>query len=350
MIHEQTIIDNYYRMLIEKNPAYEGTFYVGVKTTGVFCRPTCPAKKPKKENCEFFDAAKEATLAGYRPCKRCQPLNTPSTLSPAVKQLVQAIEENPERKWTDKDFESLSISANTARRQFKKQFGMTFIEYSRSRRLGLAFKSIRKGQSLIDTQLDIGFDSSNGFRDAFTKTMGTSPKGNQLVNVLTAKWIETKLGSMLAIADEQGLYLLEFVDRRGLETELEQLRIKQAAAILPGHNLLLELLEEELSAYFNGELSEFKTPLTDKIGTDFQKEVWQLLREIPIGQTISYKELAIQIGNPNASRAVARANGANQISLLIPCHRVINTNGELGGYGGGLERKKWLLALEKQPK
>lgn len=348
MIQNERIIDEYYKMLVEKNSKYEGIFFVGVKTTGIFCRPTCPAKKPKKENCEFFQTAKEATLASYRPCKRCQPLNTPTSLSPEVKKLVEAIEENPQKKWSDRDFDELSMSANTARRQFKKQFGMTFIEYARSRRMGMAFQHIRNGKPLIESQLDSGFESGNGFRDAFTRVMGTVPKRKDQVRLLTAKWIETKLGSMVAIADEQALFLLEFVDRRGLETEIEKMRKKFSAAIIPGSNEVLEQLEEELALYFEGKRMTFETPISMELGSDFQKEVWALLRGIQPGETISYKDLAIQKGNPNAFRAVARANGANQISILIPCHRVINTNGELGGYGGGIHRKDWLLQLEKK--
>ncbi|MGE7214933.1 bifunctional transcriptional activator/DNA repair enzyme AdaA [Priestia koreensis] len=347
MIRDQKEVDTFYQMLIERNSSYEGTFFVGVKTTGIFCRPTCPAKKPKKENCEFFRTAKEAALASYRPCKRCQPLNTPSTLSPEVKKLVEAIEENPQRKWSDKDFDDLAISSNTARRQFKKQFGMTFIEYARARRLGTAFQHIRNGKPLIYTQMESGFESSNGFRDAFTRIMGDVPKKNKNITLLTAKWMETTLGSMLAIGDEHELYLLEFVDRRGLEKEIERMRVKLSVAIVPGTNELLEDLEQQLGEYFEGDRSSFDIPLTDKIGSSFQKNVWRLLGEIPPGKTISYKELAIQAGNPKAYRAVARANGANQIAILIPCHRVITSNGELGGYAGGLQRKAWLLELEK---
>ncbi|WP_314064815.1 trifunctional transcriptional activator/DNA repair protein Ada/methylated-DNA--[protein]-cysteine S-methyltransferase [uncultured Vagococcus sp.] len=350
MIKEQRVIDKYYQMLIEKNSHYEGTFYVGVKTTGVFCRPTCPAKKPKKENCQFFETAQEATLSGFRPCKRCQPLNTPSTLSPAVKKLIEAIEENPQRKWTDRDFDQLSISANTARRQFKTHFGMTFIEYSRARRLGLAFNHIRNGKTIIETQLASGFDSGNGFRDAFSSFMGVVPKDNAAIKVLTIAWIETVLGPMTAIADDQGLYLLEFVDRRGLEKEIDTLRKKLGVALVPGTNPAIKRITWELGLYFKGELKEFETPVVTTFGTTYQQRVWAELCRIPMGQTISYKELAFRMGDPNASRAVARANGGNQLSLLIPCHRVINSDGQLGGYGGGLKRKEWLLKMEKRVK
>ncbi len=116
----------YYQALVTKDPGYEGIFYVGVKTTGVFCRPTCSARKPKFENCEFFETAKEALLASFRPCQRCQPLSHPNQVSYVVSTLVKAIENNPEKRWKDQDFRELSIDASTARRQFKKRFGMTF--------------------------------------------------------------------------------------------------------------------------------------------------------------------------------------------------------------------------------
>lgn len=151
----------YYQALIEKNSAYEGIFYVGVKTTGVFCRPTCPARKPKLENCEFFKTAKEALLASFRPCHRCQPLSHPNQVSDIIIILVEAIENNPEKRWKEQDLRQLlSVDVSTARRQFKKRFGMTFVEYARARRMGLALKYIKEGSAVIDAQLTTRFNSS----------------------------------------------------------------------------------------------------------------------------------------------------------------------------------------------
>ena len=133
-----------YQALIEKNPEYEGVFYVGVKTTGVFCRPTCPARKPKFKNCEFFKTAKEALLASFRPCQRCRPLSHPNHVSDLVRILVDAVEESPEKRWKSADFRALLVDESTARRQFKKRFGMTFVEYARSRRMGIAIKQPRR--------------------------------------------------------------------------------------------------------------------------------------------------------------------------------------------------------------
>lgn len=337
----------FYKALIHKNSEYEGIFYVGVKTTGVFCRPTCPARKPKFENCEFFENPQQALLASFRPCKRCRPLHYPNHTSELIQKLIEAVEENPEKRWKNRDFQELSVDASTARRQFKKRFGMTFVEYARARRMGLAMKQIRAGHPIIEAQLSTGYESSSGFRDAFSRIMGTAPSLLVDHTILKASWLDTKLGPMLAIADEEALYLLEFVDRRGLEREVERLRKKIKRAIIPGVTETIRTIEKEIQEYFEGKRQEFKTPLF-LLGSPFQKRVWEALIKIPAGETRSYTEIAIAIGKPSACRAVASANGANQLAIVVPCHRVINSNGELGGYGGGLVCKKWLLDLEKQ--
>lgn len=337
----------YFDALLQKKTEYEGIFYVGVKTTGVFCRPTCPARKPKFENCEFFETAKEALLASFRPCLRCHPLSHPGQLSELVQMLANAVEENPEKRWKDRDFRALSIDSSTARRQFKKRFGMTFVEYARARRIGLAMKQIRDGESVINAQFASGYESSSGFRDAFSRIMGTAPSLLSSGHVLKASWLDTPLGPMVAVSDEIGLYLLEFVDRRGLEREVECLRLKTKLAIIPGKTEPIRLIENELTQYLKGTLQEFKTPLL-LLGSPFQKQVWDELKKIPFGETRSYSQIALAISRPCAFRAVAQANGANQVAIVIPCHRVINANGDLGGYGGGIARKKWLLDHERR--
>lgn len=337
----------YYQALIDKNTDYEGIFYVGVKTTGVFCRPTCPARKPKIENCEFFETAQQALLASFRPCKRCRPLSHPNQVSEVVQRLVDAVEENPEKRWKDRDFQALSVDASTARRQFKRRFGMTFVEYARGRRMGLAMKQIREGDAVIEAQLSAGYESSSGFRDACSRIMGAAPTLLGSRNILKASWLDTPLGPMIAIADEKALYLLEFVDRRGLEREIERLRKRTKSAIIPGSTPPIESIKEELQRYFEKELIEFKTPLCF-LGSAFQKQVWDTLRQIPSGETRSYADIAEAIGRPLACRAVANANGANQLAIIIPCHRVITSDGKIGGYGGGIVRKQWLINHEKR--
>lgn len=343
---EQTL---FYQALLDKNPDYDGIFYVGVTTTGVFCRPSCGARKPKQEHCEFFKSAQAALLASFRPCKRCRPLSPPHQISDTVRRLVDAVEEEPTKRWTSADFKALSIDESTARRQFKKRFGMTFIAYARARRIGEAMKEIRQGVPVINAQLRAGYESSSGFRDAFSKLFGNVPqKLDKKITLLTASWIDTPLGPMVAIADDKVLYLLEFVTRRGLEREVERLR-QRGFAIIPGNTSPLRSIREELNAYFEGKLIDFKTPY-QLMGSPFQQQVWQALCQIPYGETKSYKEQAISLEKPTAFRAVANANGANQLAIIIPCHRVISSDGTLGGYGGGLGVKQWLLEHEKKHK
>lgn len=337
----------FYHALVNKITEYEGVFYVGVKTTGVFCRPTCGARKPKFENCEFYITAQDALLASFRPCLRCRPLSHPNHVSDLVRKLVDMVEANPERRWKDRDFKTLSVDSSTARRQFKKRFGMTFVAYARARRMGIAIKQIRNGESVIDAQLKAGYESSSGFRDAFSKIMGAAPVYvNQHHTVLKASWVDTPLGPMLVIAYDAGLYLLEFVDRRGLEREIERLRIRVKSIIIPGSVAPIESIKSELKLYFEGTLTFFRTPV-HFLGSPFQKQVWNKLIHIPYGETRSYAEQAVAIGSPFAYRAVGAANGANQIAIVVPCHRIINVDGGLGGYGGGLARKKWLIDHER---
>ncbi|AWN75135.1 trifunctional transcriptional activator/DNA repair protein Ada/methylated-DNA--[protein]-cysteine S-methyltransferase [Legionella anisa] len=340
----------YYQALLAKDSKYEGIFYVGVKSTGIFCRPTCPAKKPKFENCEFFQTVQEALLASYRPCMRCQPLSYPNQASNLIQKLVAAVEANPEKRWKDRDFAALGVDTSTARRQFKKRFGMTFVAYARARRMGMAMKQIREGTIVIETQLNVGYGSSSGFRDAFSKIMGAAPsQQTKHSKVLKASWFDSPLGPMLAVADEEALYLLEFVDRRGLEREIERLRKKMKAAIIPGDTSPIRSIEKELTAYFAGTLKQFSTPI-EMLGSPFQKMAWHALTLIPYGETRSYAEQAQALGKPTAYRAVANANGANSLSIIVPCHRIINSSGNLGGYGGGIARKQWLIEHEQKNK
>jgi AraC family transcriptional regulator of adaptative response/methylated-DNA-[protein]-cysteine methyltransferase len=337
---------SWYVALTGRDPDYEGVFYVGVRTTGVFCRPTCPARPPKRENCEFFATAQAALLASYRPCKRCRPLSHPNETSEVVRLLVAAVEREPEKRWRDADFDALHVHASTARRQFKRRFGMTFVEYARARRLGAAFKAIRAGERVIMAQLDAGYESGSGFRDAFARLMG-APPASTMARALFAAWLDTPLGPMVAIGDEAALYLLEYADRRGLERQIERLRARAKAGVVPGRTGPIAQIERELTAYFDGSAMRFETPLA-RIGSAFQNAVWDALLAIPPGQTRSYAELAGAIGRPKAVRAAARANGANQFAIVIPCHRVINADGGLCGYGGGLPRKRWLLEHERR--
>jgi AraC family transcriptional regulator, regulatory protein of adaptative response / methylated-DNA-[protein]-cysteine methyltransferase len=335
-----------YRALVDHDPSFEGIFFVGVSTTGIFCRPTCRVRTPKRENVEFFASTSEALHAGYRPCLRCRPLSAENAVSPLVARLLAAVEAEPTSRWRDADLARHGIEPSTARRAFKRYCGMTFHAYHRARRMGLALAGVRQGKSMLDLQLDHGFESGSGFRVAFNRLVGAAPSRARDVACLYARWFETPLGAMLALADDEGLALLEFVDRRGLEREIEDLQAKLERRILPGEHPHLAQIGDELAAYFAGRELTFATPVALR-GSPFQCAVWNALLEIPPGTTRSYAEIATAVGRANAVRAVGRANGDNRLCLIVPCHRVIGADGTLTGYGGGLWRKQWLIEHER---
>jgi len=190
-----------------------------------------------------------------------------------------------------------------------------------------------------------GYESHSGFRDAFLRTFGDTPGKYRDGECVLLSWLRSPLGPLVAGATSEGICLLEFTDRRMLEAQFTTVRKLFALPVVPGTNNHLEKLESEVASYFAGTLRDFSVPLIYP-GTDFQKRVWTQLLAIPYGETRSYEELAIAVGDKKAVRAVGRANGLNRIGIVIPCHRVVNKSGALGGYGGGLRRKQFLLDLE----
>jgi AraC family transcriptional regulator of adaptative response/methylated-DNA-[protein]-cysteine methyltransferase len=337
------------RAFRNRDGSYDGIFYIGVRTTGVFCRPSCPARKPLPENVEFFATTKDALFSGYRPCKRCEPLNAAGELPEWASTLIERIESDPETRIKDADLRASGLEPATVRRFFLARFGMTFHAYCRARRLGRAFDEIKSGERLDNVILGHGYESHSGFRDAFFKRFGKPPGKTRDEDCVRIAWIETPLGPMIAGATSKGICLLEFTDRRMLEAQLDTLGRRFRLAIVPGENAFTEQLRRELGEYFAGGLKRFTVPL-EFPGTEFQMSVWKELLKIPFGETRSYEDIARAVGRPGATRAVGTANGMNRIGIVVPCHRVVNKSGELGGYGGGLWRKKRLLALEKGEK
>ncbi len=319
--------------------------FLGVRTTGIFCRPTCRARKPLPKNVEYFPTARTALVAGYRPCKRCHPLE--SDEQPQwVSELLSDVERDPSSRITDGDLRARGIDPTTVRRYFLRQYGMTFQAFTRARRLAGALNQIREGGALDAAVFESGYESHSGFRDAFTRIFGDTPGSCRDRECVFLSWLRSPLGPLVAGATAEGVCLLEFTDRRMLETQFAAVRRLFDAPVIPGSNEYLEMLRGELASYFAGSSRSFSVPLTYP-GTPFQRRVWEQLLAIPYGETRSYEELAVAVGEPRAVRAVGRANGLNRISILIPCHRVVNKDGELGGYGGGLRRKQYLLDLER---
>jgi len=334
------------RAVRTRDAEYDGLFFTAVRTTGIFCRPSCTARKPKPANVEFFPTAGEALLAGYRPCKRCRPMDTDGRPPDWVRKLLARVESDPTGRFRDGHLRSLGIDPARARRFFNRHYGMTFQAFQRHRRMGLALAEVRRGTGMTGVGVRYGYESESGFRDAFQKLFGTSPGRAQTKDCIVVTWLTSPVGPLLAAATDVGVCMLEFADRRGLETQVKAMRRRLNRVIVPGMNAQLEQLGAELREYFDGKRKEFKVTLFVS-GTPFQELVWEQLRRIPYGQTCSYDRIARELGRPSAHRAVARANGDNRLAILIPCHRVIRADGSLSGYGGGVWRKQFLLVLEK---
>jgi AraC family transcriptional regulator of adaptative response/methylated-DNA-[protein]-cysteine methyltransferase len=335
-----------YNAILKKDITFEGTFITAVKTTGIFCRPTCTARKPKVENVEFFKTTSEAIQKGYRPCKVCNPLEKIGETPDFIKSILDELNADPSLKFKDWDLIQKGIEPSKIRRWFLKNHGITFHAYQRMFRINSAFKRIQDGEAITTAAFDAGYESLSGFGDSFKAIFGVSPLNSKHKQVINITRLETPLGTMFACAVKQGICLLEFTDRKMLETEFKTLAKQLNATIIQGSNPHFDLLKQQLDEYFTGKRKQFTVPLFSP-GTEFQQSVWQILQEIPYGATRNYKQQALVLNKPEAVRAVANANGMNRISILIPCHRVIGTDGSMTGYGGGLVRKKWLLDLEK---
>ena len=333
------------RAYMSRDGSYDGIFYLAVRSTGIFCRPSCPARKPNPRNVQYFASPREAVFAGYRPCKRCHPLSSSTSVPQWAQKLLSIVENDPTARYSDRFLRAEGIDPTRARRFFQNTYGMTFQAYCRGRRLGKALEQIRRGTDLDDVALGYGYNSHSGFRDAFSKTFGNSPGRSRDAECIVTAWIETPLGPMIAAATPKGICVLEFTDRRMLDGQFERLRRFFRVPVVPGENEHIGKLRTELETYFEGKLRDFSVPLVYP-GTDFQQKVWNALRRIPYGTTVSYEDIAKAIGSPKAVRAVGHTNGLNRIAIVIPCHRVVNKDGKLGGYGGGLWRKQKLLDLE----
>jgi AraC family transcriptional regulator of adaptative response/methylated-DNA-[protein]-cysteine methyltransferase len=334
------------RAFLSGDASYDGVFYTGVRTTGIFCRPSCTARKPRPENVEFFATPREALFSGYRACKRCRPLDADGRPPPWVAKLLSRLESAPGERIRAAELRAAGVDPARARRWFQKHYGMTFQAYCRARRLAGAFRQIKRGQTVSDVASESGFESESGFREAFARTFGAAPVAATAGDAVVLDWIASPVGPLVAGATDEGICLLEFSDRRMLEAQLQVLRRRLNVALVPGRHRWLDKLREQLDEYFDGRRKRFELPLVIR-GTPFQEQVWRTLLEIPPGDTWSYRDVASRIGQPGATRAVGTANGMNRIAIVIPCHRVVNADGRLGGYGGGVWRKQFLLDLER---
>jgi len=338
-----------YRALVERDVSFDGLFVAGVTTTGIFCRPTCPARKPRPENVRYFARPAEAEHAGFRACKRCRPLDAAGAHPRWVEQLIAAVETRRRRgrtRMSDADVRALDVEPVNARRYFKEKFGMTFQAYQRSLWLAPAHEAITSGAKAAAVALDSGFESESGFRAAFTRLFG-APAKQSGGRVIHATLVTTPIGAFVAAALPDRVCMFDFLDRKAILTQAGSLRRWFDEPVLPGTNAALEQLREELDEYFAAKRRAFDVKLAIA-GTPFQESVWNALKTIPYGETRSYEWIARAIGKPTAMRAVGKANGDNRMAILLPCHRVVEKGGALRGYAGGLWRKQRLLDLERE--
>jgi AraC family transcriptional regulator of adaptative response/methylated-DNA-[protein]-cysteine methyltransferase len=334
------------KIIDTKIPSPGGIVYDAVKTTGIFCHPSCSARTPKPENVSYYDSTREALQNGFRPCKVCKPMEKLDISPGYITRLIKELHQNPYLKIKDDDLKDREVNPNQVEGWFKKHHHISFHSYQRMLRINLAFKRLKKREAATIKALVNSRKSLSGFNESYRAVFGQPPADPNKKQVLHIVRFSTPVGPMFSCAGSKGICLLDFTDCRTLETDFQYLSKRFNAIFVSGKNSHLDHAQSELQEYFDGNRKNFTVPV-DTPGTDFQKSVWKSLEDIPFGQTRSYKQQAMALGNPKAIRAVASANGSNPISIIVPCHRVIGSDGSLVGYGGGLHRKKWLLDFEK---
>ena len=242
----------------------------------------------------------------------------------------------------ERDLATYGLSPATVRRRFLETFGQTLAAYQRERRIARAHATLR-AEPVIMAQVDAGFASASGFREAYAKVFKAAPSG-RAAEPLFMDWVDTPLGRMVVVGDDAALHLAEFTDRKALPRQVRRIRTRSDRPILQGSSAMTQRFAGEVAAYFS-DRAGFSVPIALH-GTPFQEAVWTALRNIPAGTTATYGDFARDIGSPRAVRAAASSNAANALALVVPCHRVVPKGGGVGGYAGGAERKRWLLRHE----
>lgn len=346
MKHLQNISDDYrWRIALAKDRRFDGAFVTGVHSTGIYCRPSCPARAPLRKNVRFYATAVEAQAAGLRPCKRCSP-DTQSAEEACVLAAIAAI--RAEGAMTLEALSDLTGYTPTHfQRLFKRTVGLSPAAFAKALREERVRDALSAGLGVTEALSRAGYAGSKQFYAETKGRLGMAPsdwsKGGAGRCVHWAV-LETSLGPMLVAATEKGVCCLAFgAEEKGAEAELRA-RFPRAE-LIPADEDFRDLFAAVVTAVEQPGPGSAAIPLDVK-GTAFQQRVWEELRRIPHGETRSYGALAALLGNPKASRAVGGANGANHVAVLIPCHRVIASDGTLGGYAYGLEIKAELLRRE----
>jgi AraC family transcriptional regulator of adaptative response/methylated-DNA-[protein]-cysteine methyltransferase len=340
--------DDWWSAVVGRDAAFDGKFLFAVRTTGVYCRPSCGARTPNRDNVRFFDDAAQAEAAGYRACRRCRPLGKSlnerrSEAVAAACRLIGAAETAP-------DLATLAAAAGMSphhfHRVFKQATGVTPKAYAAGVRAERARSALQAGETVTAAIYDAGYNASSRFYEEADRRLGMPPRsyrdGGRGASIRFAVG-ETSLGSILVAATDAGVCTIELGDDPSVLVDRLQERFSHAD--LRGGDEAFETLVAQVVAHVEDPSCALSLPL-DVRGTAFQQRVWRALRHTDPGETLSYAELARRIGEPRAVRAVASACASNEIALAIPCHRVVRSDGTLSGYRWGVERKGELLRRE----
>ncbi len=345
-----------YAAIAVRDPAADGRFFVCVRTTGIYCRPVCPARTPFAKNVTFVATAAEAVAAGYRACKRCRPDAAPGSAAWAgtaasVRRALALIDAGGlDATKVDALGDRLGLGERQVRRLFGKHLGAPPVAVAQARRLAAANVLIDEDRlPMSEVALASGFGSVRRFNELYRAVHGEAPatrrarvtKGSAMH--LTLSRYAAPEADLLIVTEGDTLRALDFAD---FDERMRTLLARHYGAVTLTEGPLPPSIAAALDAYFNGDLTALDTVPVATGGSDFQRAVWAALRAIPVGTTTGYGALAASLGKPGAARAVGLANGANPIGIVVPCHRVIGANGKLTGYAGGVERKAWLLKHE----
>lgn len=337
--------DLQWRQVISRDVRQDGRFVFAVRTTGIYCRPSCPSRRPRRDSVEFFASTRDAERAGYRACLRCKPTQVPEQQRYLfrMRQLLDTADETLTLADLSK---AVGLSPFHLQRLFKRATGLSPRQYQAARRVQKVKTKLRKGDDVTTALYDAGYSSSSRLYENANQQLGMTPgtyrrRGAGMTIAFTT--VASPLGRMLIAATNRGLCAVRFGDNAA---ELEQdLRREFSAAEVRRDDKGLHPYVDALLASVRGENTSVDLPL-DLRATAFQNKVWESLRRIPRGETRSYSDIAREIGAPSAVRAVARACSSNPVAITIPCHRVVRRDGDAAGYRWGIERKRKLLKAE----
>ena len=337
-----------WQAVIARDSAQDGKFFFAVSTTGVYCRPSCPARRPRRENVEFFATPDAAEKAGYRACLRCRPKAASTGQSQTVKAMCRYIERHLDEPLTlARLAQEFRQSPFHLQRTFKSVLGITPRAYADSCRMDELKHNLRAGHSVTRAMYDAGYGSSSRLYERTASQLGMTPdkyRRGAISAVIRYTCTQSPLGRMLIAATDKGICAIQFADS---DEELESgLKHEFPFAIRRRDDAGLLAWERDLLRQMQGHKLNTALPL-DIQATAFQRKVWTYLQSIPFGATRSYSEVARAIRRPTASRAVARACATNPVAVAIPCHRIVRETGEMGGYRWGIERKRTLLEMER---